>query len=115
MQSNPLEPPLSPSVLLSKLAPADVAAETTRFLVNAYSEPQRHYHTLQHVKHMLESLHGVQPCLNEEMVMTVELAIWFHDCVYDPYVKEAGKNERDSMEKWSCFASKMASLKAPDV
>lgn len=50
-------------------------------LVTAWNEPQRKYHTLQH-------LHGCLSIFEEfqhlaEHPHEVELAIWFHDAVYD--------------------------------
>ncbi len=51
-------------------------------LVRSYSEPQRRYHTLQHltecVQH-LEPLRGLAQHPGE-----VEVALWFHDAVYEP-------------------------------
>ncbi len=51
-------------------------------LVAAYGEPQRVYHTLEHIGHclsMLDSAHSLLECAD-----AVELAIWFHDVVYQP-------------------------------
>lgn len=51
-------------------------------LVCSYGEPQRRYHTLQHltecVQH-LEPLRGLAQHPGE-----VEVALWFHDAVYEP-------------------------------
>ena len=44
----------------------------------AHSEPQRHYHTLQHIEHLLNRLERV-PLQDAEVV---QLAVWFHDAVY---------------------------------
>lgn len=51
-------------------------------LVAAWSEPQRHYHTLQHLDECLalfEEARDAAPHPAE-----VSLALWFHDAVYDP-------------------------------
>jgi predicted metal-dependent HD superfamily phosphohydrolase len=69
--------------------PAAVHAE----LIARYSEPQRHYHTCDHIDHCLEQLdlaggHVAEPA-------TVEMALWFHDAVYDP---RATDNEWQSAE-----------------
>jgi predicted metal-dependent HD superfamily phosphohydrolase len=45
-----------------------------------YAEPQRHYHTLAHIEHCLEEFDPRQAADPE----AVELALWFHDAVYDP-------------------------------
>lgn len=47
----------------------------------AYAEPQRHYHTLQHLGECLATFDDVQP--HAEHPHEVELALWFHDAVYD--------------------------------
>ena len=51
-------------------------------LLGAYQEAHRHYHTLQHLR---ECIANLQPVLAlAEDAATVELALWFHDAVYDP-------------------------------
>ncbi|MCJ1356572.1 MAG: hypothetical protein MMC33_006567 [Icmadophila ericetorum] len=107
LQTHQSTPSLNPYPLLSTLALADVAYLTARYLLDAYSEPQRHYHTLEHIQSMLSLLPDVQSYLNDEEETIVQLAIWFHDCVYDPRAKVHGDNERRSVEKWVEFAEKM--------
>ena len=51
-------------------------------LIAAYSEPHRHYHTLQHLGECLDLL---STCLElTEAPDEIGLALWFHDAVYDP-------------------------------
>ncbi len=56
-------------------APDAVAERWWREVEARYSEPQRHYHTLTHIEHLLDLL----PHADE----TVLGAIWFHDVIYD--------------------------------
>jgi predicted metal-dependent HD superfamily phosphohydrolase len=51
-------------------------------LVKRYSEPQRAYHTLEHIEHCLEELDAARPLAQD--AGAVEMAIWYHDAVYDP-------------------------------
>ncbi|MCK5940844.1 MAG: hypothetical protein KAI24_02645 [Planctomycetes bacterium] len=63
-------------------------------LTRRYLEPQRHYHTLEHVASMLHV--GRRFPLDEEQIM----AVWFHDAVYDP---QSDQNEQKSArlaQKW---------------
>jgi predicted metal-dependent HD superfamily phosphohydrolase len=57
--------------------------ETFEQLLDAYSQKHRHYHTGAHIEHCLRELDSA-PGLAQEPA-EVELALWFHDVVYDPY------------------------------
>jgi predicted metal-dependent HD superfamily phosphohydrolase len=61
------------------------------FIVEAYGEPQRHYHTLEHIGEMLK----ITGKLGRGLPHPIELnlAVWYHDVVYDPRSKT---NEADS-------------------
>ena len=50
-------------------------------LVAAYAEPQRRYHTLQHLTECLEWFELVREI--PKHAAEVELALWFHDAIYD--------------------------------
>jgi predicted metal-dependent HD superfamily phosphohydrolase len=62
--------------LLNRPAPAALLPE----LLDRYREPQRHYHTLQHLDECLTLLGDVTQA---ERPGEVALALWFHDAVYD--------------------------------
>jgi predicted metal-dependent HD superfamily phosphohydrolase len=60
-------------------------------LVARYFEPNRAYHTLEHIGHCLDEFEQVRHlAMNPD---TVELAIWYHDAVYDTRAKN---NEEQS-------------------
>jgi predicted metal-dependent HD superfamily phosphohydrolase len=56
-------------------------------ILSAYQQPGRHYHTLRHIEYCLDAVDrykqsGVSgPIFSQG---TVELALWYHDLVYDP-------------------------------
>ena len=47
-----------------------------------WSEPHRHYHTLQHLDECLSQLARVRS--RAERPAEIEIALWFHDAIYDP-------------------------------
>ena len=65
-------------------------------LVAAYTEPHRHYHTLEH----LGELFRVVVRLPVVDPRAVQLAVWFHDVVYDPRAKDNEKRSADRVPEW---------------
>jgi predicted metal-dependent HD superfamily phosphohydrolase len=62
-------------------------------LVSLYSEPHRHYHNLRHIAECLNEFDAARDLAQQPLV--VELAIWFHDAIYDT---RAADNEEKSAE-----------------
>jgi predicted metal-dependent HD superfamily phosphohydrolase len=54
-------------------------------LVAAYSTPERHYHNLEHLGEMFRV--AARLAADTPNPDSVQLAIWFHDAVYDPRAK----------------------------
>ena len=80
-------------------AVGDAAAWHARLLA-AYSEPQRTYHTLQHLEECLRVFAQAKASALMKQPDLIELAIWFHDAVYDP---KSSDNEALSAE-WAIKA-----------
>lgn len=71
-------------ILSFGIAPIDAYPVFDR-LVAAHSEPDRYYHTLEHLAEMFKVAGRL---INEESDRhAIQLAIWFHDSVYDPRAK----------------------------
>jgi predicted metal-dependent HD superfamily phosphohydrolase len=70
----------------------DAAAWHER-LVRAYGEPQRAYHSLQHLDECLSVFDEAKGLMQQPDL--IEMALWFHDAVYDP---KSGDNEALSAE-----------------
>lgn len=62
-------------------------------LLAAYSEPQRHYHTLQHLVECIAHFEASAPLASEPG--EVEIALWFHDGIYDVRGKSNEKRSAD--------------------
>jgi predicted metal-dependent HD superfamily phosphohydrolase len=60
-------------------------------LVSLHAQPHRHYHNLRHISECLSEFDWLKQLARQPQA--VELAIWFHDAVYDP---RAADNEERS-------------------
>lgn len=67
--------------------------ETWRELVAAYGQKHRHYHTGAHIDACLRHLDTCVQALDQPR--EVELALWFHDAIYNPL---SSKNEQKSAD-----------------
>lgn len=63
-----------------------------------YAEPHRHYHNLDHISGCLEAFDRIADRLADPFA--IEIAIWFHDVVYDP---KGSKNEELSAAYANAF------------
>jgi predicted metal-dependent HD superfamily phosphohydrolase len=82
-------------------AEGKLAAECFGQLVALYSEPHRHYHNQQHIVGCLEEFDLARELAHQPIA--VELAIWFHDAVYDA---RAADNEERSAQLAQAWLSK---------
>ncbi len=71
---------------------ADAYAPFDR-LVAAYSEPHRHYHTLEHLGDMFRVVGRLAGVITD--LPAVQFAVWYHDAIYDP---KATDNEERSAD-----------------
>lgn len=73
--------------------PAGDAYPVFDLLVAAYSAPDRHYHTLEHLAEMFRVAARLGSITDDPAAL--HLAVWFHDAVYDP---RANDNEARSAD-----------------
>ncbi|MFM8273130.1 MAG: hypothetical protein ACKODX_12465 [Gemmata sp.] len=68
-----------------RVAPAD-AYPAFDVLVAAYSAPERHYHNLEHLTEMFRVVDRLAATVEDPNAL--QLAVWFHDAVYDSRAKD---------------------------
>lgn len=61
-------------------------------LVTRYSESHRAYHTLAHIQHCLDEFEQVRHLIANPDA--VELALWYHDAIYDTKAKDNEEKKR---------------------
>lgn len=87
------------------------ASGVWRVLKEAYSGTRRHFHTLRHIGECLQLADQYAAVVGwPELPPELELALWFHDVVYEPGAKD---NESRSAELFQSLASETEL--APDV
>lgn len=86
--------------LMSRLGMAE-HREVFESLRAAYAEAHRFYHTVEHISSCLELLDGAAGLTGSPE--EVELALWFHDAVYDPRAQD---NEEKSAQWASEFLAR---------
>jgi predicted metal-dependent HD superfamily phosphohydrolase len=80
-----------------RVAPADAYPPFDR-LVAAYTEPNRHYHTLEHLAEMFRVVGRLANLCRD--LRAVRLAVWFHDAVYDPRAKDNEERSAALVTDW---------------
>jgi predicted metal-dependent HD superfamily phosphohydrolase len=70
----------------------DDSASIHQRLISSYCEPQRHYHTLAHVEHCLGMFDQCKSLVSNPDAL--ELAIWFHDVIFEP-----GRHDNEALSK----------------
>jgi predicted metal-dependent HD superfamily phosphohydrolase len=89
------------ALTLSLGALPPTASTWSSTFVARYTQPQRHYHTLAHIDAMLTCLDVHRADLTD--AVAVELAVFFHDWVYEPQTSAA--NEAASVLAFLAFAA----------
>src|SRR5262249_36909343 len=71
-------------------APLQVAPQASEqafaALVKQYASPGRYYHTLDHIRQVIDTINQLRNIASDLTV--VLLAGWFHDVIYDPRAKD---------------------------
>lgn len=73
-----------------KAGAADSSSTIHQRLVDAYNEPQRHYHTLAHIDHCLAIFDQCKSLATNPDAL--EIAVWFHDVIFEP-----GKHDNEAL------------------
>jgi len=73
-------------------------AEYLGQLTAMYAEPHRHYHNQQHIADCLAQFYAVKMLARQPQ--EVELAIWFHDALYDTHAADNEERSAELAQSW---------------
>jgi predicted metal-dependent HD superfamily phosphohydrolase len=79
--------------------PDDLAHKWWNLFLKSYCEEARHYHTMFHVESLFKMYDRFSNLVNDKSA--VQLAIWFHDIVYNPRKQD---NEAQSIQMFKVFS-----------
>jgi predicted metal-dependent HD superfamily phosphohydrolase len=68
-----------------------------------YAEPHRAYHTMAHISHCLDEFQAARSLAREPDA--VELALWFHDAIYDTHASDSEERSADLVRRLGREAS----------
>jgi predicted metal-dependent HD superfamily phosphohydrolase len=83
------------SEIWSKLGLSSLNEPLYQKLISCYSEPHRKYHTLQHLSECFSHLSEIR--LLAAHPHEIEIALWFHDAIYDT----SGKSNEEKSADWA--------------
>ncbi len=69
-----------------------------RELASLYSQPHRHYHNLHHIAECLAEFDSARHLVSQQL--EVELAIWFHDAIYDTRAHDNEERSAELAKRW---------------
>ncbi len=81
---------------------ADDSSEIHQRLLDGYREPQRHYHTLAHIEQCLGMFDQCRSLASNPDAL--ELAVWFHDVIFEPGKSD---NEKRSAQLYLQFSNEV--------
>lgn len=71
----------------------DAPDDLCQRLMMVYDQPHRHYHSLQHLQECIVHFESAMGLANHPS--EVEMALWFHDAIYDPHAKDNEQRSAD--------------------
>lgn len=82
-----------------------ISKDAQKFLQEKYNESGRHYHNSHHIEYLLSQIDVISNAikLTPQEKDALEIAIWFHDCEYNP--KAEDNEEQSALQATKFYAS----------